>query len=527
MTQAKPEPCFHFADLSLDVGRHQLSRSGEPIALTRRTFALLRLLVECAPNLVTHAEIADRVWGSRRVVTPENIAQHVRMLRRALGDDASAPRYVEVVRGAGYRFVPRVQAGEAQDGPAPIAGRRRVPSLRALAAAGFAGAVAVALAVAFVWPPTRHATPRVLASPADELVRVLTHGGEGLAGIEAEAAAPPPPRDREAYDLYSEALEWMGRSGSGGYDKATALLARAIELQPDFAYARTMRAWLLAQTVIDTAFQDADSVRDWQETQLLVFDEAKRALTLDPGLGRAYVPMADIHESTWRWADARAAYDRALALTPEDPYVLYRFGWFSAFAGDDAKAFELARRETEVQPEFFHSWLDLGVAELYAGHLGKAATALDQASVLEPGDLRVRLLHGLVNALRRDAPAAEAQLRSVERLLADQRLLYFLPQLAIGYAAIDRQDDVARLVAEIEAAGRDHDIGAGNYALAYLAAGDEQTARNWLEAAADEAIRNQPDRGYFALMLIKQNVFALPVLEQPRFRELRAQLGAF
>ena len=105
---AAPQQRYHFDDLTLDVGRRRLLRDGEPIQLSKLTFELLRVLVEAAPNLVTHDQLAQQVWGSRRIVTPENLSQRLMMLRQAIGDPADQPRYIEGVRGQGYRLIPDV-----------------------------------------------------------------------------------------------------------------------------------------------------------------------------------------------------------------------------------------------------------------------------------------------------------------------------------------------------------------------------------------------------------------------------------
>ena len=100
---------YRFADLELDPGRHRLLRGKSGIQLSSRLLDLLKVLVEKSPGVVTHDELAERVWGARRIVTPENLAQHIAMLRRSLDDDATAPVYVEAVRGKGYRLVPEVR----------------------------------------------------------------------------------------------------------------------------------------------------------------------------------------------------------------------------------------------------------------------------------------------------------------------------------------------------------------------------------------------------------------------------------
>lgn len=110
---ATPVGRYQFADLILDLGRRRLARGDDPIPLSKLTFELLRVLVEQAPNVVAHEDLARRTWGARRIVTPECLAKRVMLLRQALGDDAERPRYVERVRGQGYRLVPEVRRIDA------------------------------------------------------------------------------------------------------------------------------------------------------------------------------------------------------------------------------------------------------------------------------------------------------------------------------------------------------------------------------------------------------------------------------
>jgi DNA-binding winged helix-turn-helix (wHTH) protein len=107
--QARPRSlAYRFDDLMLDVGQRRLRRGGQDVPLSKLCFAVLLALVKSAPNLLTHDEIVRRVWGPRRIVTPENLSQRVKLLRDSLGDDAAQPRYIECVRGEGYRLVPAV-----------------------------------------------------------------------------------------------------------------------------------------------------------------------------------------------------------------------------------------------------------------------------------------------------------------------------------------------------------------------------------------------------------------------------------
>jgi len=100
---------YEFSDLTLDLERRLLTRGREPIKLTRLSFKALRALVQAAPALLSQDELIDQVWGPNRVITPDNLTQRMKTLRQSLGDDPSEPRYIEGVRGSGYRLVPEVK----------------------------------------------------------------------------------------------------------------------------------------------------------------------------------------------------------------------------------------------------------------------------------------------------------------------------------------------------------------------------------------------------------------------------------
>jgi TolB-like protein/DNA-binding winged helix-turn-helix (wHTH) protein/Tfp pilus assembly protein PilF len=101
---------FRFADFELDVAAYELRRGGRPIRLERQPMDVLMLLVERRGALVSHAEIADRLWGKDVFVDVETgIHTAVRKIRQALRDSRERPVFVETVSGKGYRFVAAVE----------------------------------------------------------------------------------------------------------------------------------------------------------------------------------------------------------------------------------------------------------------------------------------------------------------------------------------------------------------------------------------------------------------------------------
>ena len=97
-TQARPLVLRH-GDVSLDPGRHEVTRSGRRIELTPKEFAVLEVLLE-APGQVSSAEqLLYRVWDENADPLTNTVRMTVMTLRRKLGE----PEFVRTVKGAGYR----------------------------------------------------------------------------------------------------------------------------------------------------------------------------------------------------------------------------------------------------------------------------------------------------------------------------------------------------------------------------------------------------------------------------------------
>jgi DNA-binding winged helix-turn-helix (wHTH) protein/tetratricopeptide (TPR) repeat protein len=109
---------LHFPPFRLDLVAGQLFRGDEPVALRPKTFSTLCHLAERPGALVTKDELLAAVWPGV-AVTEDMPRLSVRELRRALGDDPAAPRFIETVHGRGYRFLggtrPATVAASARD----------------------------------------------------------------------------------------------------------------------------------------------------------------------------------------------------------------------------------------------------------------------------------------------------------------------------------------------------------------------------------------------------------------------------
>lgn len=91
--------------LEVDVTGRLVTVDGSEIRLTNIEFALLVALVGRPGVVHSRADLIDRVWGPDFVGDDHVLDVHVANLRRKLGDDRASPRFVETVRGIGFRLV--------------------------------------------------------------------------------------------------------------------------------------------------------------------------------------------------------------------------------------------------------------------------------------------------------------------------------------------------------------------------------------------------------------------------------------
>jgi two-component system, OmpR family, KDP operon response regulator KdpE len=95
---------IRIGEIELDPARRLVKRAGAPIHLTPKEYELLQFLMAHAGLPLTHARILAAVWGPEYGGELEYLRTFVRQLRKKLGDDASAPKYLVTDSQIGYRF---------------------------------------------------------------------------------------------------------------------------------------------------------------------------------------------------------------------------------------------------------------------------------------------------------------------------------------------------------------------------------------------------------------------------------------
>ena len=96
-------PPFILEDLSIDFARRDVTVGGEHVSLTATEYKLLYELATNAGRVLTHDQILQRVWGPEYSGESQLVRSFVRNLRRKLGDNAKAPRFILTEPQVGYR----------------------------------------------------------------------------------------------------------------------------------------------------------------------------------------------------------------------------------------------------------------------------------------------------------------------------------------------------------------------------------------------------------------------------------------
>ena len=105
----QPKEIYEFSRFRLEVFERKLLRDGKTVALTDKAFDTLCVLVRRAGELVSKDELMVRVWPDT-VVEENNLDQKISIVRRALREKARGKeKFIETVRGHGYRFLPEVK----------------------------------------------------------------------------------------------------------------------------------------------------------------------------------------------------------------------------------------------------------------------------------------------------------------------------------------------------------------------------------------------------------------------------------
>lgn len=98
-------PRYDDGHLAIDLARREVSLDGAPVALTRKEYAVLELLLRHAGRVVTQQQLLREVWGPTHTGDSQYLRIVIGKLRQKLGDDPANPRWLKTEPGVGHRFI--------------------------------------------------------------------------------------------------------------------------------------------------------------------------------------------------------------------------------------------------------------------------------------------------------------------------------------------------------------------------------------------------------------------------------------
>jgi TolB-like protein len=365
---------FRFRDFELDIAGYELRRQGCPVRLERQPMDLLILLVQHRRQLVSRADIVERLWSKDASIDVETgVNTAVSKVRQALRDSAEAPAFIETIPGKGYRFIAAVELIPAADldasrvklGVLPFENIGSDPDREYLAD----GLTEETIATLGQIDPEHLSVIGRTSTMAYKGTR------KSLAAIGSELSV---------HYLIEGSIR-----GEGGLLRITAKLIRVRDQAQVWSasYDREPTGMLEVQQELSTAI--AKQISLWlspERLNALVQRQTRRAVEyyesateLDPDYSLAWSWLLE-----WGWPTAETAFRRAVALDPSNAWAHSMLGHVLSQSRRHDEASQFIRRARELEPlSSLHHAMSSQVA-FQARDYSAAVEHARQAVVIDP-----------------------------------------------------------------------------------------------------------------------------------------------
>ena len=100
------EDIYNARNLKVDFERHEVFVNENKVDLTLKEFELLQILIKNKGKILKRETLLDKIWGYEYIGETRTVDVHIRYLRKKIEEDDKNPRFIETIRGVGYRFNP-------------------------------------------------------------------------------------------------------------------------------------------------------------------------------------------------------------------------------------------------------------------------------------------------------------------------------------------------------------------------------------------------------------------------------------
>jgi TolB-like protein/DNA-binding winged helix-turn-helix (wHTH) protein/Tfp pilus assembly protein PilF len=535
-----PGAGFRLGDWVVEPATHRIVRDGEEVRLEPKVMRVLAFLARRQQRVVTRRELEAAVWPGM-IVTDDAVTNTVIKLRRALGDAARDPRYIETIAKSGYRLIAEVEplpSGQDEDAAPPAAGARPgdeapaktqiTPRYARLIPTLLAVVPLIALAIGW-W---------LMRSPAEGPAPAATEPDRPVVAVlPFDNLSGDPQRDYFAdgitEDLITDlsklsGLKVVARNSVMPYRGSSEPASRiGSELGADFLVRGSVQRAGERLRINVRLVDPQDDRNRWAERydrQLADIFRIQDDITahvvsalqveLAPGeqqrLVRGYAASVEAYDEFLRGLDllgrrasadnpeARAHFRRAVELEPDFArayaglamtHALQAvYGHGPAVAQSLARAEELARQGLAIDQNLPQLRYALGLVEMYRGNLAAAVTEVSRAIELRPSYADAYgLLAWILHFAGRPAEGLEA-MRQAQALNPRVPALYRTVEAALHYELgnLERAEELL----EMSVATSPTQLLTRLFLAAVYAATDQLEAARW---EVEELLALEPD----------------------------------
>jgi DNA-binding winged helix-turn-helix (wHTH) protein/Flp pilus assembly protein TadD len=488
---------FRFGEFELDVAAYALRRAGQRIKLQKIPMEVLVLLVRNAGILVHRTEIHAALWDSDVFVDQDAaINTAVRKIRRALGDDAEHPRFIETVVGKGYRFIAPLEGSVIRDGSRIKITAQLIDGRtdRHLWAATYERELESVLAI-------QNDVARAVAREVD--VQLTPDANARLAAATRNVLPA-------AYDAYVRGRHALDKRSESDLREAIRFFQQSIDADPTYAPAYAGMADCYAQLGYGSYISPEDAFPRARAA-------ARKALELDPTLAEAHAALGySLMYYDWNFSGAEAAFKRALELNPNSAIA---HQWYAYLLTALERPLSDADAEIAIAKSLDPLSVPINIDRAYILHyygrneeaLRSVRLALEMNPKYAPGYFWL----GRIYTSEGRYADAEAALQQIGPLRT------WTPAMAVQgylYAKSGRPQEARNVLAEFDELRRQGRYASG-YAIAviYAGLGDRERVFSYLDAAYRE-------RSHW-LVWLKRDPRWNDVRSDARFQDLVRKIG--
>lgn len=91
-------------DIKVDLQKHEVTKNGQKLELTLKEFELLKMLLQNRGRVLSRNHLLDKIWGYEYYGETRTVDVHIRHLRKKIEDESKHERFIETIRGVGYKI---------------------------------------------------------------------------------------------------------------------------------------------------------------------------------------------------------------------------------------------------------------------------------------------------------------------------------------------------------------------------------------------------------------------------------------